>query len=76
MQMRVGRSVKTQLSKEHNLLVRRWRHVSALLGHLQVSKLFTINSSEEKTYTYAYLRVLRICVVRRDLVVYRIKLVM
>ena len=31
-QMRVGRSVKTQLSKERNLLVRRWRHVSAVLG--------------------------------------------
>jgi hypothetical protein len=42
--VRVGRSVKTQLSKQRNLLVRRW-HVSAVLGHLQVIKLFTINCS-------------------------------
>jgi hypothetical protein len=33
----------------------------AVLGHLQVNKLFTINSSEKKTYTNAYLGVLRIC---------------
>jgi hypothetical protein len=33
----------------------------AVLGHLQVNKLFTINSSEEKTYTNAYLGVLHIC---------------
>jgi len=46
----------------------------AVLGHLQVNKLFTINSSEEKTYTYAYLGVLHICGVQRDLVVFWIKL--
>ena len=74
--MRVGRSVKPQLSKDRNLLVRRGRHVSAVLGHLQVNKLFTINSGEEKTYTYAYLEVMRICGVQRNLVVYRIKLFM
>ena len=34
----------------------------------------TINSGEEKTYTYAYLEVLHICGVQRDLFVYRIKL--
>jgi hypothetical protein len=72
----VGRSVKTQLSKERNLLVRRRRHVSAVLGHLQVNKLFTISSSEEKIYTYAYLGVLCICGVQRDLVFYWIKLFM
>jgi hypothetical protein len=76
MQLMVGKSVKTQLSKERNLLDRRWRHVSAVLGHLQVNKLFIINSSEEKTHTYAYLGVLRIRGVQRDLVVYRIKLFM
>jgi hypothetical protein len=32
----VGGSVKTQLSKNRNLLVWRWRHVSAVLGHVQV----------------------------------------
>ena len=32
----VGGSVKRQLSKDRNLLVWRWRHVSAVLGHLQV----------------------------------------
>ena len=36
--------------------------------------LSTINSGEEKTYTYAYLGVLHNCGVQRDLVVYRIKL--
>jgi len=29
-------SVKTQLSKDRNLLVWWWRHVSAVLGHLQI----------------------------------------
>jgi len=47
-----------------------------MLGHLQVNKLFTINIGEEKTHIYAYLRVLRICGVQRDLVVYQIKLFM
>ena len=37
MQMRVGGSVKTQLSKDRNLLVWRWRHVSAVLGHLHLA---------------------------------------
>ena len=36
-------SVKTQLSYEFNLLVWRWLHVSAVLGHLQVISSFTIN---------------------------------
>jgi hypothetical protein len=77
MLLRVGRSfVKTQLSKERNLLVQCRRHVSAVLSHLQVNKLFTINSSEEKIDTYAYLGLLRICGVQRDLVVYQIMLFM
>jgi hypothetical protein len=38
-----------------------------VLGHLQVNKLFTINNSEEKTYTWAYLEVLRIRGVQQDL---------
>jgi hypothetical protein len=50
MQMMVGRSVRTQLSEESNLLVRRWRHVSTVIGHLQVNKLLT----EENEQTYAY----------------------
>jgi hypothetical protein len=39
-------------------------------------KLFTINNSEEKTYTQAYLEVLCIRGVQRDLVVNRIMLYM
>ena len=35
-ELRVGGSVKTQLFKDRNFLVWRWRHVSAVLGHLQV----------------------------------------
>jgi hypothetical protein len=50
-QMRVGGSVKTQLSCDHDLLVWRWLHVSAVLGHLQVISSFTINNNKEKTYT-------------------------
>ena len=38
--------------------------------------LSTINSGEEKTYTYVYLAILHNCGVQRDLVVYRIKLFM
>jgi hypothetical protein len=56
------------------LLVWWWRHVSAVLGHLQVTSLFTINSSKEKTYTWdeAYLGVVRICGIQWDLIVNRI----
>jgi len=39
-------------------------------------KLLTINNSEEETYTYVYLDVLRIRGVQRDLVVNRIMLCM
>jgi hypothetical protein len=52
MQMMVGRSVKTQLFEWRNLLVRR-RHVSAVIGHLQVNKSLT--EENEQTYTYAYI---------------------
>ena len=51
LQMRVGGSVKTQLSYDRDLLVWRWLHVSAVLGHLQVISFFTINNNKEKTYT-------------------------
>ena len=51
MQMRVGGSVKTQLSYDRDLLVWRWLHVSAVLGHLQVISSCTINKNKEKTYT-------------------------
>ena len=44
MQMRVGGSVKPQLSYDRDLLVWRWLYVSALLGHLQVIGCFTINN--------------------------------
>jgi len=36
MQIQVGGSVKTQLSYDRDLLVWRWQHVSAVLGHHQV----------------------------------------
>ena len=50
-QMRVGGSVKTQLPYDRDLLVWRWLHVSAVLGHLQVISSFTMNNTKEKTYT-------------------------
>jgi len=40
--MRNGGSVKAQLSYDRDLLVWRWLHVSAVLGHLQVINCFTI----------------------------------
>jgi hypothetical protein len=42
-QMRVGGSIKTQLSYDRDLLVLQWLHVSAMVGHLQVINSFTIN---------------------------------
>jgi hypothetical protein len=49
--MRVGGSVKTQLLYDRDLLVWRWLHVSAILGHLQVISSFTINNNKVKIYT-------------------------
>ena len=49
--MRVGGSVKTQLSYDRDLLVWRWLHVSAVLGHLQVISSFTNNNNKEKMFT-------------------------
>ena len=51
LQMRVGGSVKTQLSCDRNLLVWRWLHVSSVLAHLQVISCFTTNNNKEKIYT-------------------------
>ena len=57
MQMRVGGSVKTRLSKDRNLLVWRWRHVSAVLGHLQVISYLQLTIVKRKhihRHTYRY----------------------
>jgi hypothetical protein len=51
MQMWVGGSVKTRLLYDRDLLVWQWLHVSAVLGHLQFIRSFTINNNKEKTYT-------------------------
>ena len=69
-QMRVGGSVKTQLSYDRYLLVWRWLHVSAVLGHLQVISCFKINNNKEKAHTRnnVYLEVVYISGVQRDLV--------
>ena len=69
--MRVGGSVKTQLSYDRDLLVWQWLHVSAVLVNLQVINCFANNNNKEKTYTWdkVYLEVLYISGVQRDLVV-------
>ena len=43
--MRVGGFVNTQLLYDLGLLVWRWLHVSAVLGHLQFISSFTINNN-------------------------------
>jgi hypothetical protein len=45
MQMREGGCIKTQLSKDHKLLVWPWWFVSAVLGHLQVISYLQLTSN-------------------------------